>query len=276
MAEAEHGATITEVALTGSDRDASTWYLHAFPQWRTELLEPFTMPGNNNVNATEIRKALFTDQSVGLETLHEVAIDFLVQFRKTSEFDTLRKEYDFMREYLRPYATMKHPPTFQTVDAVIVQSGHTLMVKRANLPGHGLWALPGGHLNTNEWIREAIVRETTEETGLRLADGKRSLELTHEILTRCTRELKTFDHPERSLRKRSITTAGYIRLDDTKPLPHVTGQNAPLHETGGRLIPETSKAAWIPNVLLPGMMDKIFEDHLDIIEDLQGAIYGVV
>jgi bifunctional NMN adenylyltransferase/nudix hydrolase len=276
LAELEHGCTINEVRLTGSDRDSTTWYLHAFPQWHTNFLPPFTMPGNSDVNATAIRAALFNDQSVGLETLHEITVDFLVNFRSTDEFKTLKAEYDFMREYMRPYATLHHPPTFQTVDAVIVQSGHTLMVKRANLPGFGLWALPGGHLNVDEWIRDAIVRESIEETGICFGTGSRAREYTEEFMKSRIRELKTFDHPERSLRKRSITTAGYIRLDDTKALPHVTGQNMPLYETGGVIIPETSKAAWIPNVLLPSMMNEIFEDHLDIIEDLQGAIYGVV
>jgi 8-oxo-dGTP pyrophosphatase MutT (NUDIX family) len=50
---------------------------------------------------------------------------------------------------------------------VIVQnaSGHVLMIQRSD---NGLWALPGGAQDLGESTRDAAVRETFEETGVRV------------------------------------------------------------------------------------------------------------
>ncbi len=41
-----------------------------------------------------------------------------------------------------------------------------LLVRRAQDPGRGLWALPGGYLNPHEAPDDAAVRELQEETGV--------------------------------------------------------------------------------------------------------------
>lgn len=43
-----------------------------------------------------------------------------------------------------------------------------LMCRRAHDPGKGLWAAPGGYMEQGESIEEAAVRETEEETGVKL------------------------------------------------------------------------------------------------------------
>ncbi len=40
------------------------------------------------------------------------------------------------------------------------------MVRRASEPGRGKWSIPGGAVNLGERLREAVVREVHEETGL--------------------------------------------------------------------------------------------------------------
>ena len=52
------------------------------------------------------------------------------------------------------------------VGAVVVKDGKLLMVRRAKEPGRGLWSIPGGRLETNEYIVDAVRREAKEETGL--------------------------------------------------------------------------------------------------------------
>ncbi len=52
------------------------------------------------------------------------------------------------------------------VGVAIVDEGKILLVQRANDPGKGLWAVPGGKVDHGETLREAAVREVLEETGL--------------------------------------------------------------------------------------------------------------
>lgn len=57
------------------------------------------------------------------------------------------------------------------VGAVIVEDGALLMVERANPPRAGLWAVPGGKVRWGERLRDAVVREVAEETGLIVEAG---------------------------------------------------------------------------------------------------------
>jgi len=41
-----------------------------------------------------------------------------------------------------------------------------LLTKRSVPPFQGHWCLPGGHIDENETVEEAVVREVQEETGL--------------------------------------------------------------------------------------------------------------
>jgi len=52
------------------------------------------------------------------------------------------------------------------VGAVIVEAGRILLVKRGHPPLAGEWSIPGGVLEVGETVREAVVREALEETGL--------------------------------------------------------------------------------------------------------------
>lgn len=52
------------------------------------------------------------------------------------------------------------------VGAVIVHDGRVLLVRRGTEPRRGRWSIPGGLIEVGEMLREAVVRETREETGL--------------------------------------------------------------------------------------------------------------
>ncbi|HLB93031.1 MAG TPA: NUDIX hydrolase [Terriglobales bacterium] len=52
------------------------------------------------------------------------------------------------------------------VGAVIVHENRVLLIRRGTPPLLGEWSLPGGVLECGETLREAVVREAREETGL--------------------------------------------------------------------------------------------------------------
>jgi 8-oxo-dGTP diphosphatase len=58
------------------------------------------------------------------------------------------------------------------VGAVIVEKNRVLLIRRGTAPLLGEWSLPGGVLECGETLREAVVREAREETGLVVETGE--------------------------------------------------------------------------------------------------------
>lgn len=54
------------------------------------------------------------------------------------------------------------------VGTVTIKNGRILLVKRAFDPGAGKWSIPGGLVEVGEKLSEAAVRETEEETGIKV------------------------------------------------------------------------------------------------------------
>jgi bifunctional NMN adenylyltransferase/nudix hydrolase len=227
------------VAIIGHNKDESSFYLKLFPQWTTIDHEM-----NEVISATDLRELYFEGKNLKfLQSLVPSTVYAMLDtFRKSSEFSTLSKDYEYIKKYKRAWEAAPYPPIFVTVDAVIVQSGHVLMIKRRSSPGAGLEALPGGFVNQFERLEDAMIRELREETGLKVPDP---------VLRGNIKEVKVFDNPNRSLRGRTITHAFYIELPPG-PLPKVKGGD------------DAAKAMWVPLGNLNG--EELFEDHWFIIE----------
>jgi bifunctional NMN adenylyltransferase/nudix hydrolase len=275
---------LTDVTITGSDRDDTTWYLEAFPHWNKDLVPALQhKPGTDaDLSATSVRRVLYesdilittngvqfsdADLAVLQQKLPKTTVGFITSFirKQPEELGALRVQNAFIKEGKEKWAGSPHPVTFNTADAVIIQSGHVLMIQRANQPGYGLWALPGGYVNQHERIRAAAVREALEETGIRLTTGKNAEEITKKMLDGAIRGKEIFDDPNRSERGRIITVAYLMRLDDTKPLPKVSGQLVPAYESNGKETVETFAAEWKRLEWVSSNTHLIFEDHDRII-----------
>jgi 8-oxo-dGTP diphosphatase len=61
---------------------------------------------------------------------------------------------------------------FVGVGAIIVRKERVLLIRRGQAPLLGEWSLPGGVLECGETLREAVVREAREETGLTVEAGE--------------------------------------------------------------------------------------------------------
>ena len=52
------------------------------------------------------------------------------------------------------------------VGGAVVRGGQLLLVRRASRHGRGNWQLPGGFIEPDETIEQAVVREVQEEAGV--------------------------------------------------------------------------------------------------------------
>ena len=69
-----------------------------------------------------------------------------------------------------PY-TYDYPRLALTVDAVVFRKHEkefeVLLIQRKHYPFEGMWALPGGFVDMDETVEQAVVRELYEETNLK-------------------------------------------------------------------------------------------------------------
>jgi 8-oxo-dGTP diphosphatase len=144
--------------------------------------------------------------------------------------------------------TYEFPRPCVTVDAVIFSKQDTglkvLLIRRGNEPFKEMWALPGGFVEMDETLEEAIIREVQEESGL---SGIRF------------KQLHTFSAVNRDPRHRTISTAftGFVKKDRVTP------------EAGD----DASEAAWFAadnlpplafdhNLVIAIAVEKIGKDNL--------------
>jgi len=249
---ADGGGADAKVGLVGKDKDASSYYLQEFPQW--DLVD---VRHTETLSATELRRYLFEANQLnshgGLMMIRAnvpgPVFDMLEAFRKNSPaFKQLVAEHQFIDTYRAAWADAPYPPTFVTTDAVVVHSGHVLLVRRRAEPGKGLWALPGGFVAQQEGLLESCLRELREETRLKIPVP---------VLKGSIKGQQVFDHPDRSLRGRTLTHAFHFDFPAGE-LPDVRGGD------------DADKARWVPVSEALEMSPQLFEDHLHILEFFLG------
>jgi len=64
---------------------------------------------------------------------------------------------------------------------VVEQEGKFLLVKRANRPEKGYWAIPGGHVDQGESLWQSAQREGKEEVGNVRVEKKPFMDFRHDV-----------------------------------------------------------------------------------------------
>jgi bifunctional NMN adenylyltransferase/nudix hydrolase len=242
------------VWLYGHEKDRSTYYLNLFPSWN------FCETGElGDIDATRVRGHYFAGYPN--PALVRENAEYLCSVLPRSVFLTLVKNVgtdDYMRvqaehQYIIEYKKKWGEGIFLTVDAILIKSGHVLVVRRKGHPGRGLFAIPGGFLNRDERIFDGCLRELKEETKIGLPKDELRKRLVDQ---------KIFDHPERSLRGRIITNAFCFDLG-AGPLPKVKGDD------------DAEKAFWMPLRDVARREEEFFEDHHAIISYFTNRAFSV-
>jgi bifunctional NMN adenylyltransferase/nudix hydrolase len=237
------GYNDARVGLIGASKDNTSYYLKMFPQYRSVNVEI-----ENDLHATSIRESFYEDEIVSSAApLPGNVINWMNDFAITDECESLRREYWFVKNYQEQWKAAPYPVKHATVDSVVEQSGHILLVKRKAEPGKGLWALPGGHLNEYEKQLDGAIRELREETKIKVPEA---------VLRGSIRDHETFDDPYRSTLGRVITKAYHFKLADDVTLPKVKGAD------------DAEKAKWVPISEL--REEDFFDDHYFIIQYFLG------
>ena len=263
-----------EIGLIGHSKDSTSYYLNIFPRWKNHV--EVDNVGGINATDIRIALLGDNKENISMVELMPLTVIKVIAKIIGSGPDgynenwlTIRSEYAMIDKYKKPYKKLSYedmaqwlasnsgsgldmaellmkfdkefrpqfPPTYHTVDAVVVQSGHILLVKRGGMPGKGLWALPGGFLNQDETMLDGAIRELKEET---------KIKVPLPVLKGSIKESKTFDAPKRSSRGRTITQAFFIDLG-VGELPKVKGSD------------DAELARWIPFNDL--RQEDFFEDH---------------
>lgn len=242
-----------KVCLIGHRKDSSSFYLDLFPQW--DIKEISSM---GRLNASDLRTLFFEKDetefnSIANKVLPGSVLCYLSHWRETSAYADLCDEYNKIKKYKESWQFAPFPPTFIATDAVVIESGHILLIKRGGNPGKGTWAMPGGFLDQGETLEDCCVRELKEET---------KIDCPEKILRGCIKKSRTYDHPARDLRGRMITKAFLIELPSRGNLTSVKAAD------------DAAEAMWIPLFEFEKMAanGQIFSDHSDIIFNLIGRI----
>ncbi len=139
--------------------------------------------------------------------------------------------------------TSQHPPFAVTVDAVVLtireDELQALVVTRGAEPFEGRLALPGGFVEFDEDLDDALERELSEETGISVRGAR-------------IEQLSSYGRPDRDPRMRTVSVAYLAVLPD---LPEPVGGD------------DAADAQWRRVTWLLARRDRLAFDHREIMRD---------
>ena len=250
-----------EITLFGHKKDDTGWYMDLFSAkgWKINNFDT-----DDSISGTKVRHEAYCGNDAAetkgwKEYVPTELFNHFELWLETPAGQARSAEYVKEKQYQADYADLPYPPIFPAVDAFVTCQGHVLLVKRGGLRGRGLYAMPGGHLDSRERMIDGSIRELIEETCINL-DPK-------VIKSYWTGDTLTLDNPNRSLLGRVTSEVFYFALPHDicgGSLPDVKGAD------------DAAEALWMPIEKLRGdyfsTMDAVriqfFEDHLWAIKEL--------
>ena len=233
-----------KIALFGHSKDETSAYLQWFPEW--EFINKNLV---SDFHATQIRENYLRSGSAKAPGVSEETQSILSYFAQSPVFKELQAEQLMIDKYKDEWKSAPYPPVFVTTDAMVLQSGHVLLVRRGRSPGKNLWALPGGFLESHERLNESAIRELYEET---------QIDIPKQDIEKSLVKVETFDHPLRSVRGRTITHVHCYQLKGDRLMSVRANDDA-------------AECKWVPVLDLSKMEDHFFEDHFHIISRMLGS-----
>lgn len=254
------GIADLKIGLIGCKKDHTSYYLDLFPQWNENSV---SVDFVNPLNATDIRNMLYKDVARGPWEIESIVPHCVAQQLFESGMQDVIKQMAGEDQYYKNYRdrfppkiidlgngdTFKYEIMHHTVDAIVVQSGHVLMIQRRSKPGEGLWAIPGGFLNPKEKLLDGAIRELREETKLKVPEA---------VLRGSIKGSFDADDPNRSERGRIISKVFLFELTPNRVLPKVKAAS------------DAKQAQWVPIADL--REDNMFEDHYHLINKMLGIL----
>ena len=248
-----------KIGLIGHSKDATSFYLKLFPNWGA-----VNVPNFKEINATDVRNIYFNlDPKKPFETIGQVVppavYGYLMDWRKSVASTEMQDEFDFCKVYKEKWGE----GPFFTNDAVCLQAGHILLIKRGDMPGKGKWALPGGFMEKGETALEGAVRELIEETSIDVPPG---------VLRGSASKSTLFDAPNRDPRARILTMAHLFDLNhelERRPIKrNADGSVSPLSLSKIKAASDAKHVEWVP--LNKVERNSMFADHYHIIQKIIG------
>lgn len=251
------------IAILAHKKDNTTYYIDYFKFLKDIIpfdeikLTDTKLP----LSATKLRELMFTGY-LGLcaPAMPSGVLEWISKWVGSEGHQYVQEEWDDATKYEKMFHNVPYKNTnCFTADSVVIQSGHILLIQRAESPGKGLWALPGGHVENTETGFEASLRELLEET---------CIKVPKKVLIGSRYGTKWYDDPDRSLRcritglyGRTVTNANFYKLNDQEALARVkAGSDAKI-------------VKWVAiDVFLNEMKPVMFEDHYNIASDAIKAI----
>jgi bifunctional NMN adenylyltransferase/nudix hydrolase len=264
---ARDGIESPSIALVGPRKDATSAYLDDFPAW--DLIDA---PVHEQISATEMRDGYFSAGRDGFQKwqdeatsahegrpaiIHPVVADWLRAFTGTENYATLALEAAARHRYLQPWAIAPHPPVFVTADAVVIQAGKVLLVRRGLQRGKaGYWGCPGGFVGQHQRVLDTAIEALIQET---------RIDLSRSRLVESLIETWVEDEPFRSTRGRTIT---HVHLFHLRPRPQgrtAAERHASLAHPRVRGKEGSHEARWFAFTEIEAMREHLVEDHAVII-----------
>jgi bifunctional NMN adenylyltransferase/nudix hydrolase len=245
----------SDVCMVGVNKDSDSWWLDSFG-WAVESIDIFRID-DKVLSSTHLRNHYFSSNDEANEYYSKFVpapqIIELNRFRLTEDYAMLKKDFDYKVSELSKFELYPYKDNLNcsTADTVVICNGHLLVTTRGNMPGLGLYALPGGHKNSNETYLDCAIRELREEV---------KLHVPSKVIYGSIRDQKIFDHPKRSSILCKPTLAVNIEL-----MPNHDGS---LPEV--RVGDEICRVQWMPLNVVRRNQNQFFDDHYQIVSYFTG------